>query len=64
MAVNVPAEESQLEVLPPDVLTGRLAAGRTATYHGAVDEGQQRDDFWKWFAVACVVCILGNCPRC
>ena len=26
----------------------------------AVDEGQQRDDFWKWFAVACVVCILGE----
>jgi hypothetical protein len=60
MAVNIPAEESQLDVLPPDVLTSRLAAGRTVVYHGIIDEGQQRDDFWKWFAVACVVCILGE----
>jgi len=60
LSANIPAEESQLEVLPPDVLTGRLAAVCTAAYHGAVDESQQRDDFWKWFAVACVVCILGE----
>ncbi len=60
MAVNIPAEESQLDVLPASVLTGRLAAGRTAAYHGTIDEGQRRDDFWKWFAVACVVCILGE----
>ena len=60
IAANIPAEESQLEVLPPDVLTGRLAAGHAAAYHGAIDESQQHDDFWKWFAVACVVCILGE----
>ena len=60
IAANIPAEESQLEVLPPDVLTGRLAAGHAAAYHGAVDQSQQHDDFWKWFAVACVVCILGE----
>lgn len=69
MAVNIPAEESQLEslfdesspnALSPDVLASRLAANRTVVYHGIIDEGQQRDDFWKWFAVACVVCILGE----
>ena len=59
-AVNIPAEESQLDSLPSDVLTSRLAAGRSAAYHGAIDEGQCRDDFWKWFAVACVVCVLGE----
>ena len=57
---TIPPEESRLEVLPPEVLTSRLAAGRTAVYHGAADEGRRRDDFWKWFAVACVVCILGE----
>ena len=60
MAVNIPDEESQLDVLSSDVLTGRLAAGRTAVYRGAADEGQRRDDFWKWFAVACVGCVLGE----
>ncbi len=60
LAVNIPAEESQLDVLPPEVLTSRLAAGRAVVYHGAADEGQRRDDFWKWFAVACVVCVLGE----
>jgi hypothetical protein len=60
LAANIPAEESQLEVLPAEVLTGRLAAGHAAAYHGAVDQSQQHDDFWKWFAVACVACILGE----
>ena len=59
-AVAVPAEESQLDPLPGDVLTGRLAAGRNAAYHGVADEGQRRDDFWKWFVVACVACFLGE----
>jgi hypothetical protein len=62
-AVKIPPEESELgeqDLLRPEDLTGRLAAGRTAAYRGAADEGQTRDDFWKWFAVACVVCILGE----
>jgi hypothetical protein len=60
LAANIPAEESQLEVLPAEVLTSRLAAGHAAAYHGAVDQSQQHDDSWKWFAVACVACILGE----
>lgn len=59
VAASVPAEESQLTALSPKVLE-RIAAGRSTSYHGAVDESQQRDDFWKWCAVACVVCILGE----
>ena len=47
-------------MLPASVLTSRLAAGRTVAYHGMIDEGQRRDDFWKWFAVACAVCLLGE----
>jgi hypothetical protein len=60
LAANVPAEESQLDAIPPNVLTGRIAEGLATAYHGAVDEGRQRDDFWKWCAMACVVCILGE----
>jgi hypothetical protein len=60
LAANIPAEESQLDALPPSVLTSRLARGPNVAYHGTVDESQQRDDFWKWFAVACVVCFLGE----
>lgn len=59
-AVNVPDEESQLDVLASDVLTGRLAVGRKTAYRGASDEGRRRDDLWKWFAVACVGCVLGE----
>jgi hypothetical protein len=59
-AVNIPAEESQLESLSSDTLMTRLAKDHASAYHGTIDEGQRRDDFWKWFAVACVVCILGE----
>ncbi len=59
-ALTIPPEESDLDLLRPKDLTGRLAAGRVAAYRGAADEGQSRDDFWKWFAVACVVCIIGE----
>ncbi|MBN1911750.1 MAG: BatA and WFA domain-containing protein [Pirellulales bacterium] len=58
LALNAPAEESQLDVLEPDVLKGRLAAGRNVAYHGAALDTQRRHDSWAWFAVACVVCVL------
>jgi hypothetical protein len=60
LAVNIPDEESQLDALSADVLTSRLAANRTAIYRDVADEGRRRDDFWKWFAVACVACVLGE----
>ena len=59
-AVQISPEESQLDVLPGEVLTSRLAVDHVAAYRGAQDEGQRRDDSWKWFAVACVVCLLSE----
>jgi len=58
--VEIPAEESKLEYLSPDVLRNRLAAGREVYFRSAGVEEEHRDDFWKWFAVACVVCGLGE----
>jgi hypothetical protein len=59
-AIEIPAEESQLEYLSPEVIRSRLAAGREIYYRSAAAEEEQRDDLWKWFAVACVVCGLGE----
>ena len=58
-AMEIPAEESQLEYLSPEVIRDRLAAGREVYYRSAAAE-ERRDDLWKWFAVACVVCGLGE----
>ena len=60
MPVGLPADESQLESLPADVLTGRLAAGCDIHYASAFDADRQRDDFWKWCAAGCVLCLLGE----
>lgn len=60
LAVGVPAEESHLESLPGDVLTGRLAGGRDVFCRSAAGERQERDDLWKRLAAACVLCMLGE----
>ncbi len=60
LAVTIPDEESQLEGLSPEVLTDRLAGGRHVYYHSATGSGDRREDAWKWLAVACVVCMLGE----
>jgi hypothetical protein len=60
LAVAVPAEESTLDSLPPEVLKGRLAGGRPLYCHNAAGAGQRRDDIWKWFVVACAVCMLAE----
>lgn len=59
MAVAVPAEESDLEALRPEVLKDRLAAGRKLYYHSATGEAAGRDDAWTWFLTASAVCLLG-----
>ena len=59
-AIEIPAEESELEYLSPEVIRDRLAAGREIYYRSAAAEEERRDDLWKWFAVACVVCGLGE----
>ncbi|MGD0383035.1 MAG: BatA and WFA domain-containing protein [Thermoguttaceae bacterium] len=60
LAVHIPPEESQLDGIKPEVLTGRLGAGRNIVFRGAEDNGPRHDDFWWWFAAACVVCMLGE----
>lgn len=60
VAVTTPPEESDLRTLDADVLTGRLAGERTVQYNSTVGDDQQRDDTWIWFAVACVLCMLGE----
>jgi len=60
MAVNIPPEESQLESLPSDVLTTRLAAGREIYYSRQAEGNERRDDLWKWFSVACVLAMTAE----
>jgi hypothetical protein len=59
-AVVVPSEESDLQCLPASVLTGRWAAGQAVHFQSAAGELTQRADIWKWFAVFCVLCLLGE----
>lgn len=59
-AIDVPPEESLLESLQPDVLTERLSAGRAVYFSDATGRNEQRHEAWKWLAVACVVCLLGE----
>jgi hypothetical protein len=60
IALGVPAEESQLESLSSDVLTKRLAAGHEVYLHSATAGEEGRDDVWKWFVTACVLCLVGE----
>jgi hypothetical protein len=59
-AVEIPAEESQLDSLSAQVLQDRLAAGFQVHYRKAEADEDHRDDLWKWLAVACAGCILGE----
>ena len=60
VAVQTPAEESELERIEPEEIQTRLAAGHPMYCHSALGESEQRDDFWKWCAAACVACLLGE----
>lgn len=57
-AVVVPAEESDLRTLPPDVLTDRIAAGRPTTFRGVAEKREKNDDWWVWLASLGVCCLL------
>lgn len=59
-AVALPAEESRLEPIAPDVLQKRLAAGYSVYYRSALAEPTANDDLWQWFAALCAVCFLGE----
>jgi hypothetical protein len=60
LAVQIPADESDLESLPPRVLQDRLAAGRPAYVRSAFGEASPRDDVWSDCLTACLVCLLGS----
>lgn len=60
LAVTVPDDESRLDSLSPEVLTGRLAGGRETYFHSAIGQSDRRDDSWIGLAVACVICMLGE----
>jgi hypothetical protein len=59
-AVEIPPEESDLESLAPETIKQRLAADYQVFYRQADSEEDRRDDFWKWLAAGCVVCLLGE----
>jgi len=60
IAMGVDEAESQLEYLPGDVLTGRLAAGRSVFYRAADGADESRDNLWVWLAIGCVLCLVGE----
>lgn len=60
LAINTPAEESDLESLPPEVLKNRLAAGRDMVFRTADNPADRDDSFWVWLLAGCVVCLVGE----
>ena len=59
-AAVIPSEESDMESLDMQTLVSRLAAGHASYYHSVADGGDRRSDFWIWFVVACVLCMIGE----
>jgi hypothetical protein len=58
-AAVVPASEGDLRPLPEDVLTERLAGGRTTSYRAAASrEPVQR--WWVWLATLCTACMIAE----
>ncbi|HUT13822.1 MAG TPA: VWA domain-containing protein [Thermoguttaceae bacterium] len=61
LAVGVPAEESDLDRLAENELKELTeGVGRSMYFHGKAGSSDRSDDSWKWFAVGCVVCMLGE----
>jgi hypothetical protein len=59
-AAVIPAEESDLRTLPADVLTGRLAAGRTTVFRSSQSRQEPNDRRWVWLLAGCVGCMLAE----
>lgn len=57
-AVAIPAAESDLATLPPDVIRDRLAAGHEIRFTSRDAATHHEQDTWKWFAVGVVLCML------
>lgn len=60
LAVSIPAEESNLEPLSPDVLQNRLVGENSVYYRDAQDDEQSRDSWWTWLLVGCLACMLSE----
>lgn len=59
VATALPAEESDLRVLSPEVFQDRLSGGRTMEYRSATLSAPEEEDVaWSWFAAICVGCLL------
>jgi hypothetical protein len=60
-AAALPAVESDLRPLAAEVFRDRLAGNRDVHYCSAASSGSdERDTFWNWLAVSCVLCLLGE----
>lgn len=61
LATAIPAEESDLTPLAASVLTERMLGGRIIRFHAAAqDDLEPSDELWTWFALGCVVCLVGE----
>lgn len=61
LAVALPPEESDLRNLTPEVLQKRLAGERTIQFHSIENSDEKETDImWTWFAIACMVCLMGE----
>ncbi|MGD9647689.1 MAG: hypothetical protein AB7U73_18400, partial [Pirellulales bacterium] len=58
LAVNIPPQECDLDALEPEVLTGRLAAGREVRYFGAGEQSDPVDRGWIWLAGGALCCVV------
>jgi hypothetical protein len=61
LASAAPArEEADLSPLDPGVLEGRLSGGRSVEFRLSSEKDKPVDELWKWLAVACVGCVIGE----
>lgn len=61
LAVTLPPEESDPRRLTPEVLQKRLAGERTIQFQSIENtEGNEIDTMWTWFAIACMLCLMGE----
>lgn len=57
-AAGIAPSESDLRALSASAFQGQLTGGRQLEFRGAAESEGQRDHWWTWFAVACVVAVL------
>lgn len=58
LATAIPASESDLTAIDPQLLTGRLAGGRTIHFASAGRDEAKPETAWSWIAAVCAACML------